>query len=46
MSVTMMDVRKVGMLVGQRHVPMKMAVRLVAIPVEIMRMLVVRVVDM
>lgn len=41
----MMDVRKMRMLMSQGLMPMQMAVRLVAIPLEIMRVLVMQVVN-
>ena len=41
----MMDVRKMGVFVGQDRMPMRVAVRLAAIPVEIVFVLVMRVVN-
>ena len=43
--MAVMDVRKMGMLVGQDCMPMRMAVRLAAIPVEIVFVRVMRVVN-
>ena len=40
--MAMMDVRKMWMFVGQDRMPMRMAVRLAAIPVEIVFVLVMR----
>ena len=45
MPMAMMDIRKVWMFVGDDSMPMGMAVRLAAIPVEIVFVLVMRVVN-
>lgn len=46
MNMSMMNVREMRVLVGDRLVTVKMHMGLLSIPVEVMRMLVMRVVNM